>query len=131
MPGVRLFGLLPVVLSVAIGSIPVAPPEHVHEADDHGEHHVVVHRHAAIHTGVHHSANHDGVLDDDDGTILTLEPIYVVPPVVALQAPLGSLPTQIDQPGYTFAVKTEYVERLIHGPPRMPASFRGPPSSHV
>src|SRR5919107_1604759 len=100
MPDVRLSGLLALVLTAAIGSIPVAPPEHVHEADDHGEHHVVVHRHAAIHTGVHHSANHDGVLDDDDGTILTLEPIYIVPPVVALQTPLASLPTQIDQPGY-------------------------------
>ena len=115
------------VLAAAIGLIPAAPPEHVHEADDHGEHHVVVHRHAAVHTGLHHAADHDGVLDDDDGTVLTLEPIYIIPPVVALVAPLGTLPTQLARPGYTFSVKAEYVERLIHGPPRGPTGLRAPP----
>ena len=131
MPNVRLTGLLAIVLSTAIGSIPIAPPEHVHEADEHGDHHVVVHRHAAVHTGLHHAVEHDGVLDDDDGTVLTLEAIYVVPSVVALVAPLGTLPTQLEQPGYTFVAKTQYVERLIHGPPRGPTSFRAPPSAHV
>jgi hypothetical protein len=124
---VRLSRLLAIVLTAAIGSIPVAPPEHVHEADGHGDHHVVVHRHAAVHTGLQHAADHDGVLDDDDGTVVTLEPICIVPSVVALVAPVGTLPTQLEPPGYAFAVKSEYVERLIHGPPRAPTGPRAPP----
>jgi hypothetical protein len=127
MPDVRLSRLLPLVLTAAIGSIPIAPPEHVHEADDHGDHHAVVHRHAAIHTGLHHAPEHDGILDDDDGNVVTLDATYIVPLVAALVAPVGALPTQLDQPGYTFAVKAEYVERLIHGPPRAPTGLRGPP----
>ena len=127
MPDVRLSGLLAIVLTAAIGSIPVAPPEHVHEADEHGDHHVVVHRHAAVHTGLHDTADHDGVLDDDDGTMVTLEPIYIVGSVVAFVFPHATVPIRIDQPAYTFAVKAEYVERLIHGPPRAPTGLRGPP----
>ena len=127
MPGVRLSGLLALVLTAAIGSIPVVPPEHVHEADEHSDHHAVVHRHAAIHTGLHHTPDHDGIFDDDDGNVVTLEPTCVVPSVVAFVAPISASPTQIDQPGYTFAVKAEYVERLIHGPPRAPTGLRGPP----
>jgi hypothetical protein len=119
--------LIVVVLAAAIGAIPVAPPEHVHEVEEHGQHHAVVHRHAAVHTGTHHDADHDGVLDDDDGSIRTLEPIYTVPTVVALAGVSATLATRIDQPAYTFAVKTEYVERLIHGPPRAPTGLRAPP----
>ena len=127
MPPVPRCRLIALVLTAAVGWIPVAPPEHVHEAEEHGQHHAIVHRHAAAHTATHHDRDHDGVLDDDDGSILTLEPIYTVPSAVTLSIPSAPIAVRLDPPVYTFAIKTEYVERLIHGPPRAPTGLRAPP----
>jgi hypothetical protein len=130
MPDVSLVRLTGFVLAVAIGWIPLAPPEHVHEGHEAGHHSVLVHRHSAPHVELHRAA-HDGVLDDDDAPVLTLSAVFTLPlePVFPT-APLAQAIATIDPPEAAALDATiDHVELLIHGPPRAPASLRAPPSS--
>jgi hypothetical protein len=116
-------------LAAAIAWIPLAPPEHVHEGDDHGHHRAVVHRHAEAHGAGHHVVNHDGVFDDDDAQILTLNPVFGVPgtPVVLKASPAREAVTLEPPITQISHRRVDTVESMIHGPPRAPASFRAPP----
>ena len=114
-------------MAVAIGWLPIVPPEHVHE--DHADHHLIVHRHANAHAlsprpaAAHHS------VDDDDGPVLTLDATYMVPTVLTVAAgPAVLTVAVIDAPAAGTLYRTrDFVQRLIHGPPRAPVSLRGPP----
>jgi hypothetical protein len=67
--------LLSLVLATAIGFVPMAPPEHVHDVDHDGQHATVAHRHAGGH-GRHAAApagHHDG-LDLDGPELAGTEP---------------------------------------------------------
>jgi hypothetical protein len=120
----RVFGF---VATLAIGLLPVVPPEHVHEVEEHGHLELVVHRHLQAH-GL--AATHDhSTVDHDDAPIVTLDQDYVVPASWHLDAvdhrdavPLVAAPT-----GSRLAF-SGFVQRLIHGPPRGPTPDRGPPS---
>jgi hypothetical protein len=121
--------LLPVVLALAVGGIRVAPPEHVHEAEEHGHAHLLVHRHLAPHTADHHHDGHDRNVDDNDAPVLTLDAVYTVPAAApAIGAAPSVLMTWTEPPAVILLAKSpEYFERLIHGPPRAPTGLRAPP----
>jgi hypothetical protein len=118
------------VLSLAIGLLPLAAPEHVHEREDHGHAQVVVHRHVPPHRFVDHHRGHQASLDDDDAPVRTLTTVFTVPGSVDLAAPERSASALIKPP------EPESVERTltkfdipIHGPPRAPTGPRAPPFS--
>jgi len=120
----RVFGLL---VAMAIGLLPVVPPEHVHEVEEHGHVEFVVHRHLQGHdvTATHRHST----VDHDDAPIATLDQDYIVPasphvPVIASVVSISLPPIPFASP-LTFSA---FVERLIHGPPRGPTPDRGPPS---
>ena len=127
---VRVPEIIASVLSLAVGLLPVAAPEHVHERDNHGHAELVVHRHTPPHGFLEHHREHQASVEDDDAPILTLTTVYTVPASLALAAParfVSSLiapatPDRIDRAQTTFEVP-------IHGPPRAPSVLRGPPFS--
>ena len=126
----RLPRVLASVLSFAIGLLPLAAPEHVHEREDHGHAQVVVHRHMPPHDFVDHHREHQASLDDDDAPLLTLTTVYTVPGSVVLAAPQRSASDLIEPP------ERQIIERVltkfdipIHGPPRAPVGLRAPPFS--
>jgi hypothetical protein len=127
---VRLPGIIASVLSLTVGLLPVAPPEHVHEREDHGHAELVVHRHMPPHGLLEHHREHQASVEDDDAPILTLTTVYTVPASVILAVPERLVSSLIEPP------KPERIERSqtkfevpIHGPPRAPSVLRGPPSS--
>ena len=118
-------------LGVALGLLPVIPPEHVHEAEEAGHVHAVVHRHLNPH-GVfdHHDADHQPTLDDDDGPVLTLTSIYEVPASLVVASPPRIVSTRVEPPPAPPSTRSVIdVETLIHGPPRAPTPLRAPPFS--
>ena len=118
-----------IVLVASIGSLPMAPPAHVHEVDDHGHEAALVHRHEMSH-GPHH---HDGVAAGAEASLLELDDVFIAASITVLGHPPARLvavlePSVID----TRDGPQEYVENLIHGPPRAPSPLRAPPSiSHL
>lgn len=129
MPSVFAFRALGVALAAAMAFMPIVPPEHVHDAEEHGHHHLLVHRHSQPHGFTHHADGHTGVLDDDDAPVVTLNAAFTVPPVPAgaLAAPSANVHYLAMPPVQRLHVPVGFVERLIHGPPRSPASLRAPP----
>ena len=131
-----MFGgrILGIVLALAVGGLSSAPPEHVHEAEDHGHEHLLVHRHLAAHAKDHHQNGHDGVLDDDGAPVLTIDAVYTVPATTTLLAAPPSVVIALAEPPTINLLSghPDYVERLIHGPPRAPTGLRAPPlPSHL
>ena len=118
------------VLVAAVGWIPIAPPEHVHEEEEHGHETLLVHRHLGAHALLSHASGHEQVLDHEDAPILTFESVYVVPAAQsAVAEPPSIVVATIDPPaGEILHRSRDYVERLIHGPPRAPTSLRAPPA---
>jgi len=126
MTSVTVRPFLGLLMTAAIGLLPMVPPEHVHEVEDHGHLELVVHRHLQGHNAA--GLGHSGVVDHDDAPIATLEQDYIVPSCVHLEADvpmdavsLAPTPRELRLP---FAA---FVERLIHAPPRGPTLDRGPP----
>jgi len=124
----RVVGL---VLVATVGWIPIAPPEHVHEEEEHGHETLLVHRHLGAHTLPQHLSGHEPIFDHEDAPILTFDPVYVVPSASnPVAEPASTLVAMIEPPaGETLHRSRDYVERLIHGPPRAPTSLRAPPAS--
>jgi hypothetical protein len=118
-----------VVLALAVGFVPIAPPEHVHEAAAAGNHHSLSHRHVHMHVATHTDAPpHPGsAFDDDDGSIVVLDAVSTESArafQIAQLPPVSFVQPHVDnhrQPPPAF------VERVIHGPPRAPSSPRAPP----
>lgn len=118
------------VLAIATGLLPVAPPEHMHEAEEQGHVHAIIHRHLKPHGILEHHAEHQSTLDDDDGPALTLTTIYTVPAPVALTSPVRIVSAWIEPPPPAlFERPSADVDILIHGPPRAPTPPRAPPVS--
>ena len=120
----RVLGLF---VTVAIGLLPVVPPEHVHEVEEHGHTELVVHRHLEGH-GVTLAHDH-AVVDHDDAPIATLDQDYIVPAAPQLAATFEPVAVLLAPTPFESRLGfSAFVERLIHGPPRAPAPDRGPPS---
>ena len=123
----RLLGL---ALAAVIGTLPMVPPEHVHEVDDHGHIEFVVHRHATPH-GVT-LAHHDDAteVDHQDAPIATLDQDFVVPSPARVAMPASiSVARPVVPPVATGTFRQiAYTGRLTHGPPRAPAGLRAPPT---
>ena len=127
---VRVSRALVGVLGLAMGLLPVAAPEHVHEREEHGHAELVVHRHIPQHGLLDHHREHQASVEDDDAPILTLTTVYTVPASMVLTGPERLVSSLIEPP------KPEGIERPqtkfevpIHGPPRAPSEVRGPPFS--
>ena len=120
--------LLGVALTVAIGLLPIAPPEHVHEHDSDGHHETVVHRHVQVHHSLPSGDHRHLAWDDDDTPVATLTDEYVAPATVQIGAPPVAAVTVLPVPQPLLLSRAEFVERLIHGPPRSPAALRAPPA---
>lgn len=114
-----------IVLTAAIGSLPIAPPAHVHEVDDHGHEAALVHRHEASHGPRHH----DGVIAGTEASLLELDDAFIATAITPLGHPPARLVAVLEPPVIdTRDGPQEYVENLIHGPPRAPSPLRAPPS---
>jgi hypothetical protein len=118
--------VLPSVLSLAIGLLPIAAPEHVHEREESGHGELLVHRHVPSHGILPHdsaSVDHAG-----DEPILTLTALYTVPGPFALAGPERMARTLIEppRPHVSVHVRTTF-DVSIHGPPRAPTALRAPP----
>jgi hypothetical protein len=134
MNSVRLFRSLSVVLASTLALLPVAPPEHVHEGEEQGHTHVVVHRHAATHGILEHHSEHSSTSavedDDHDGPALTLTDSYTVPAAPVLASPPAVIGTLIQRPDpHRLEHPLAEADVLIHGPPRAPTGLRAPPAS--
>ena len=118
------------MLVVAMGIAPIVPPEHVHEAEEQGHQHIVIHRHLEPHRSGDHSGQHHAVVDHDDEPLLTLAAVYTVPTSPSVDSPLAVVDALISP---VTSPRAEYVrpdvDILIHGPPRGPTSLRAPPIS--
>ena len=127
---VSVSGIIASVLSLAVGLLPIAAPEHVHEREDHGHAEFVVHRHMPPHGLFDHHREHQASVEDHDAPILTLTTVFTVPASVILAAPERLMSALVEPPA------PERIERSqtkgdvpIHGPPRAPSVLRGPPFS--
>jgi hypothetical protein len=134
MPAVS-FRALPVVLTMAVGLLPMAPSEHVHETTEaDGHHEVVAHRHVQLHktdVDVDAQAHHDSAsIDHEDTVVATLDSVFTAPNTYVPQGPALVVVRIFQAPvGRVTPVPVEFIERLIHGPPRAPTALRGPPIS--
>ena len=118
-------------LAAVIGLGPLVPPEHVHEMEEHGHHKMVVHRHAEAHPLQAPANPRHPSLHDHDDPVLTLTALFTVPGVPAVQAASPAAIVVLPEPPQAAAFHRggDSREPLIHGPPRAPASPRGPPLS--
>lgn len=116
------------VLTVALGILPIAPPEHVHEGEEQGHHHVVIHRHVQAHGLVETAAAHQASVDDHDGPVLTLTAVYTVPAQHVVGGELQPVGDVLEPPISELRQRpSPDVDILIHSPPRAPTSLRAPP----
>ena len=118
------------VLAAAVGILPMAPPEHVHEVEERGHHLLLVHRHPDSHAAADASHHRESVFDHSEAPSATVDAAYLAPPIAHLEAPVVKGGPVIEPPKQPATLRTpEYVEHLIHGPPRAPAALRAPPSA--
>jgi len=116
-------------LAVTIGWNPVGPPEHAHETEEHGTHHVVVHRHVEGHFGTLPPGHPK--IDHGDGALVTLDDVWVTAQGHSYVRPLLASSIVLDEPvvEHTGGGVVDNVERQTHGPPRTPSGLRAPPSA--
>jgi hypothetical protein len=128
---VSLSRLTGVALAAAVAWVPLAGPVHVHESRGEGHHRAVIHRHSDTHGGSHQAANHHGVFEENHAQVRTLSSVFVVPDAPpGPSAPQVQAAPRLDVPVMpVLHPVADHVELLIHGPPRAPAFFRGPPVS--
>jgi len=119
------------VLTAVLGALPWAPRAHVHDvtgADGHDRRVAHAHREAHVPDADHDHWRHGSALDHEDSVVATLDPVFTVPAAQLPAAPAVSLAALIPEPpAARRLVRSGFVERLIHGPPRAPAALRGPP----
>ena len=110
-----------------MGVFPIAPPEHMHEAEDEG--HVLVHRHLPAHGMPEHHSEHDpATLDHDEEPVLTLSSVYSVPSPFVMVGPVLTVTAQVEPPQPRLLERSPAsVDILIHGPPPAPTGLRAPP----
>ena len=107
-----------VALAAAIGWLPVAPLEHVHEVSDHEQPHALVHRHIAPHASLPHAPDHDGVIDENESPTQTLTATFAPAWAVGVGEPPNWTVTDLGSPLVDLAlVGAPDREPRIHGPP--------------
>jgi hypothetical protein len=130
MPSVSSFRMVSGALVVLIGMLPLTPPEHVHEAETEAGLHALIHRHGgspfALHS--HHDAAGDQAFDHIDGRTITLDASFMASPSYVAAVPPATVVAVLEVPPVVLVHgPTSDVERLIHGPPRVPSGLRAPP----
>ena len=121
-------------LALAMAWNPIAPPEHVHESDDHGSTRSLVHRHVEGHFGEdHQAAQHDAAeIDHQDDRVFTFDSAVAVPSAIhTVEKPdVVSTLLLLEPLAVPLADgREDHVERLSHSPPRAPTGLRAPPRS--
>jgi hypothetical protein len=131
MPSVKLSRILASVLGAALGLLPIVPPEHMHEAEEHGHVQALIHRHLQPHGMLeHHAAEPHSINDHDDDPVLTLTNVYSVPVLPVFDRPPRIVSAVIEPPQPRRFDRAFFdSEILIHGPPRAPTPPRAPPST--
>jgi hypothetical protein len=123
--------LLSVVVLSAIGLMPLAPPEHVHDTTDaEGHHAALTHRHAESHHGYGVASDHDrATVEDADSVVATVDVVSTAASVSFVpRVPVATVTAALqDSEPSTRWVRSDFIERLIHAPPRGPTSLRAPP----
>lgn len=119
------------VLVTALGFIPLAPAEHVHELTDEAGHHTVIaHRHAELHDLDAIADTEHGTVDHPDPVTLFPDGTYTAPASYVLQPPAVSVTLALPSPEpRVFDRRPRSSDQLIHAPPRAPSSLRAPPVS--
>jgi hypothetical protein len=130
-PGVPAFRAVSLVLSAALGILPLVPSEHAHETEADGHPRIVVHQHAQAHPigyppGDHHR---QGTVDHPDDPVLTFSTVFTTSAPQTLGVPVRVVVAVI-QPVHLDVGRASsgFVERLIHGPPPAPSGLRAPPA---
>ena len=123
--GFRVAGAL---VAAVLALAPLLPAQHVHEAEEHGHAQRLVHQHLSPHALLA-DAGLRGHVEDGDEPILTLTTLFTVRAHVhAVVAPPAVVVAFVEPPpARIFHRSAAFVEPLIHGPPRAPASPRAPP----
>ena len=135
--GVSAFRAVSLVLTAALGILPLMPAEHAHETEADGHSRIVVHQHAQPHTighlpGEHHRHDRQGTVDHPDDPVLTFSTVFTTSAPQTLAAPVRAVVAVIQPVHFDLGhASTGFVERLIHGPPRAPSGLRAPPASLV
>ena len=125
---VKLSRLLAALLGVVVGVFPIAPPEHMHETEEEGHAHVLVHRHSPVHELFDDHDDPPETLDHNEGPAHTLSSVYNVPNPVLITGPVLIVTAQVEPPEPRRLERSSTdVEILIHGPPRAPTGLRAPP----
>jgi hypothetical protein len=112
-----------------MGIVPLAPAEHVNEAEEQGHLQVVVHRHLHEH-GLfeHHADRRSGTVDHGEGPVVTLSSVYNIPTSIVILGLPRTAGTVVETPAPRRLERTSSdPEILIHGPPRAPTGLRAPP----
>ena len=119
------------VLAAALGFIPLAPPEHVHEETDEAGHHtVIVHRHATLHRLETIADVGHGTVDHPDPIALFPDSTYTAPAPYVLRPPAMPATFVLTPPERPVVDRRpRWSDQLIHAPPRAPSSLRAPPLS--
>ena len=127
---VKVSKFLAAALGAALGLLPIGPPEHLHEGEEHGHVHIVIHRHPKPHGLLEHHAEHHSTVGDDDGPALILTTIYTVPAGPAVASPPQIVSAWMEPPTPRRVERLfADIDLLIHGPPRAPTPPRAPPLS--
>lgn len=115
------------ILAGTIGLLPVLPPEHVHNLEDHaGRPHLIVHSHVESHGLNRH--HHRGATLDDSDPIITLEPWLSAPVPVFDPTVILTAVTLVEPPSMMRGMATtELIQHRTHGPPGAPSGLRSPP----
>jgi hypothetical protein len=122
--------MLLLVLAGAVGWLPMAAPQHLHESEEHGHQRLALHRHHDMHGLVHAHAPGNVAVHEDDAPAVTLEVAYAAPARPAQTDPPSIVPFAAPEATIAGALyrTPDYLGQLIHGPPRGPTGLRAPPA---
>lgn len=122
--------VLRLVLAAAVGWLPMAAPQHLHESEEQGHHRLELHRHHDMHGLAHAHAPHTAAVHEEDAAAITLDVAYAVPDRQAETDPPSIVPFAAPEAAIAGALyrTPEFLGQLIHGPPRGPTGLRAPPA---
>jgi len=116
-------------LALAIGGLPVVPPQHVHdEAGPGNQHHLVVHRHAPAHRIAPPLEGRPSLEDADP--VETIQEVFIAPSPVTIAAPAVQVLATVEFcETVCRLLPFDRIEPVIHSPPGSPSALRAPPPS--
>jgi len=109
------------MLGAAMAMLPIAPPEHVHEAEAEDTFTSSSIVNAKVHDILDRHADDHQQVEDDDGPALTLNSTFNLQPPQSLEVRRGRRRERIEPPAPRRLERSfADIELQIHGPPRTP-----------